>query len=69
MLGSGAALAVADGPLPVGDMLGVALAVGGTALSIHDLKTVQRQLPGALTEALRRSVEEYRVSARMEAAR
>ena len=69
VLGSGAALAIADGPLPVGDMLGVALAVGGTALSIHDLKTVQSQLPGALTEALRHSVEEYRVSARMEAAR
>ena len=30
VLGNGAALAVADGPLPVGDMLGVALAVGGT---------------------------------------
>lgn len=69
VLGTGAALAAADGPFPFGDTVGVLLAVGGTALSIHDLKTVQSQLPGALTEALRHSVEEYRVSCRMEAAR
>lgn len=69
VLGTGAAFAAADGPFPFGDTVGFLLAVGGTALSIHDLKTVQSQLPGALTEALRHSVEEYRVSSRMEAAR
>lgn len=69
VLGTGAALAAADGPFPFGDTVGVLLAAGGTALSIHDLKTVQIQLPGTLTEALRHSVEEYRISSRMEAAR
>ena len=69
VLGTGAAFAAADGPFPFGDTVGFLLAVGGTALSIHDLKTVQSQLPGALTEALRHSVEEYRISARMVAAK
>ena len=69
VLGTGAAFAAADGPLPFGDTVGILLAVGGTALSIHDLKTVQSQLPGALTEALRHSVEEYWNQCRLEAIR
>ena len=69
VLGTGAVFAAADGPLPFGDSVSVLLAVGGTALSIHDLKTVQSKLPDALTEALRHSVEEYWNQCRLEAIR
>jgi len=68
-LGTGAACAAADGPLPIGDALGVTLAIGGTVLSLHDLKTVQSKLPDSLTTALRHSVEEYWNSCRLEAAK
>ena len=69
VLGTGVAFAAADGPFPFGDTVGVLLAVGGSALSIHDLKTVQSKLPDALTEALRHSVEEYWNQCRLEAAK
>ena len=68
-LGTGAACAAADGPLPIGDAIGVTLAIGGTVLSLHDLKTVQSKLPDSLTTALRHSVEEYWNSCRLEAAK
>ena len=68
-LGTGAACAAADGPLPIGDALGVTLAIGGTVFSLHDLRAVQSKLPDALATALRHSVEEYWNSCRLEAIR
>ena len=68
-LGTGAACAAADGPLPFGDAIGVTLAFGGTVLSLHDLRAVQSKLPDALATALRHSVEEYWNSCRLEAAK
>ena len=42
----GSAAAVADGPLPIGDIFAVALTVGGAAWSIYDLHQLSKQLPG-----------------------
>ena len=67
--GTGAALAAADGPFPFGDAIGVTLAVGGTAWSVHDLLALRRDLPGAISAALREAIQEYRKHCRLEAAK
>jgi len=66
--GTGAALAAADGPFPFGDAVGVALAVGGTAWSVHDLLALRRDLPGAISAALKQAIQEYWKECRLEAA-
>jgi len=66
--GTGAALAAADGPFPFGDAAGVALAVGGTAWSVHDLLALRRDLPGAISAALKQAIQEYWKQCRLEAA-
>ena len=67
--GTGAALAAADGPFPFGDAVGVALAVGGTAWSVHDLLALRRDLPGAISAALKQAIQEYWKQCRLEAAK
>ena len=62
--GSGAACAVADGPLPIGDIIGLALAAGGTIWSISDLCQAQKQLPRELSEILYQSIHDCRESCR-----
>ena len=66
--GTGATLAAADGPLPIGDTIGVILAVGGSAWSVHDLLALRRDLPGAISAALRQAIQEYWKQCRLEAA-
>lgn len=68
-IGTGATLAAADGPLPIGDTIGVILAVGGSAWSVHDLLALRRDLPGAISAALRQAIQEYWKQCRLEAAR
>ncbi len=68
-LGAGAACAATDGPFPFGDTIGVTLAVGGTWLCISDLKAVQRDMAGALEEAIRQAIDEYWKQCRLEAIR
>ena len=62
--GGGAACAAADGPLPIGDVIGVALAAGGTIWSITDICQAQKQLKQELTEILYQSIQECRDSCR-----
>ncbi len=67
--GGGAACAVADGPLPIGDIIGLALAAGGTIWSISDLCDIQKQLPQELSQILYQSIQDCRESCRRMAAR
>ena len=67
--GTGAALAAADGPFPFGDAVGVALAVGGTAWSVHDLLALRRDLPSSISAALKQAIQEYWMQCRLEAAK
>ena len=62
--GGGAACAVADGPLPIGDIIGLALAAGGTIWSISDLCEAREQLPRELSQVLYQSIRECRESCR-----
>ena len=62
--GGGAACAAADGPLPIGDVIGLALAVGGTAWSISDICEARKQLPRELSDVLYQSIRECRESCR-----
>ena len=67
--GLGATFAAADGPLPIGDTIGVILAVGGSAWSVHDLLALRRDLPDAMSAALHQAIQEYWKQCRLEAAR
>ena len=58
--GSGAACAAADGPLPIGDIIGLGLAVGGRIWSIDDLCHAQKQLSRELSEILYQSIHDCR---------
>ena len=60
----GTAAAVADGPLPIGDIFAVALTVGGTAWSIYDLHKLSKQLPKDLENTLLNSIDNCRYACR-----
>ena len=64
--GSGTTLAAADGPLPFGDIIGVALAAGGTAWSVYDINKASKQLPKELEALLRQAVHDCQAACRME---
>lgn len=68
-LGGGAACAAADGPLPIGDLIGVALAAGGTIWSISDLCKVRDRLSQDVSDVLRQSIQDCRNACRRMAAR
>ena len=60
----GGAAAIADGPLPIGDIIGIALTVGGTAWSIYDLHQLSKQLPKDLENTLLNSIDNCRYACR-----
>lgn len=62
--GIGAAAALADGPFPFGDAVGVVLAAGGTAWCLIDLKQNCAQLPMELTAALHQDIIEFHEACR-----
>ena len=63
----GAVLAAADGPLPIGDIIGVVMAAGGTVWSVYDLYKAKTQLGPELKTLLQQSVQECQAACRMEA--
>lgn len=64
--GSGTASAVADGPLPVGDIIAIVMAAGGTAWSGYDLWKAREQLPAELTALLRSVISDCQDACRRE---
>ena len=63
----GTACAAADGPFPIGDIIGVVIAAGGTVWSAYDLYKVKTQLGPDLKNLLQQSVQECQTACRMEA--
>ena len=64
---SGSVCAAADGPLPIGDVIGIVMAAGGTVWSAYDLYKVKTQLGPELKSLLQQSVRECQAACRMEA--
>ena len=64
---SGSACAAADGPLPIGDIIGIVMAAGGTVWSAYDLYQVKTQLGPEMKNLLQQSVQECQAACRMEA--
>jgi len=64
---SGSACAAADGPLPIGDIIGIVMAAGGTVWSAYDLYQVKTQLGPEIKNLLQQSVQECQAACRMEA--
>ena len=60
--------AVADGPLPIGDIIGVALAAGGTIWCSVEIHRAYKALPAYLTSALQNAVAATVAHCRLEAA-
>ena len=61
-------LATSDGPLPIGDVIGAGLAIGGTAWCCMDLRKACKALPDELAEALRTAISSTVAQCRQEAA-
>ncbi len=51
-LGTGAVAAIVDGPLPVGDIIGGLIAIGGLGFAAHDIYNATKVLPMELRKAL-----------------
>ena len=64
---SGSACAAADGPLPIGDIIGIVMAAGGTVWSAYDLYQVKTKLGPEMKNLLQQSVQECQAACRMEA--
>ena len=62
--GGAAGLAAADGPLPIGDIVGVVMGVGGTVWSAYDLWQCKVRLPQEITQALNAAVDNFREECR-----
>ena len=60
--------AAADGPFPIGDAIGVALAIGGSAWCCLDLYDAYNALPNELSQALHAAIASTIVQCRQEAA-
>ena len=65
----GTACAAADGPLPIGDIIGIVMAAGGTVWSAYDLYQVKTKLGPEMKSLLLQSVQECQTACRMEALR
>lgn len=57
---AGGVAMAADGPLPVGDVIGAIIAVGCTAWSCHDFIEARMALPEQLSSELTSNIEVYR---------
>ena len=60
--------AVADGPLPIGDVVGAGLAIGCTAWCCNDIRKAYKALPGELSAALKTAISATIAQCRQEAA-
>lgn len=65
--GGGSVCALADGPFPVGDVIGVLLAAGGIIWCGVDLYKAKAELPLELTAILQRTILDYQEACRREA--
>lgn len=57
--GTSAGCAIADGPLPIGDAVGAAVAFGGLGWSAYDLYQARKLLPDKLRASLNESIDNY----------
>lgn len=64
--GGAASCAVADGPLPVGDIVGVILGAGGTVWSAYDLWQCRVRLPIEITAVLTSAVNDIQKQCRQQ---
>lgn len=66
-IAAGGTCAAIDGPMLFGDILGVAMAAGGTAWSAYDLWQISKSLPEDLCSILYESIDAFHNACRMEA--
>jgi hypothetical protein len=57
-LGAGAGFAIVDGPLPVGDIIGGVIAIGGLGFAVRDIYRATKVLPTELRKALTETTDE-----------
>ena len=63
--GSTAAIcAAADGPLPIGDIVGATVGIGSLAWCAYDLYQISEVLPGEIRAALSKMVNDYQINSR-----
>jgi hypothetical protein len=57
-LGAGAGVAIVDGPLPIGDIIGGVIAIGGLGFAVRDIYRATKVLPVELRKALTETTDE-----------
>ena len=63
---AGAVCAIADGPLPIGDIVGAALTAGSLTWCAYDIYKVCKVLPAKMTNTLHKAVNDYEKKSREE---
>ena len=58
-LTAGGGLAIADGPLPIGDAIGGTFAIGVTAWTCYDIYKVTQKLPNDLRNEMTKMIDDY----------
>lgn len=57
--GSAAASAAADGPLPIGDVVGALITVGGLAWTAHEIYKVTQKMPAEMRRDIMTSIDDF----------
>ena len=63
---AGAVCAVADGPLPIGDLFGAVITVGGFAWGAYDIYKICKVLPKKMSSTLHSAINQYEKASREE---
>ena len=63
---TGAVCAVADGPLPIGDLFGAVITVGGFAWGAYDIYKICKVLPKKMSSTLHNAINQYEKASREE---
>lgn len=60
--GTATVSAVADGPLPIGDIIGGVVAIGGTVWTAYDIYRVTEAMPKEMEDGITKSIDEFQRS-------
>lgn len=58
--GTATVTAVADGPLPIGDIIGGVIAIGGVTWTAYDIYRVTEAMPKEMEDGITKSINEFR---------
>jgi hypothetical protein len=61
-LATGGAAAVVDGPLPIGDIIGAVLTVGGLSWAAYDIYVATKKMPNEMNAKIQEAIKQTRTA-------